>query len=108
MSSSNEGIVIQTATAELDLPPSVAAPVKSIVSSDTVIELERARFEHKKAIDRWGFILLCLSIILYFFVYAIEKSTRSVEMSSFTATFSETLKFLISALIGYLFASRVQ
>jgi hypothetical protein len=102
---------IQTATIEIDVPKSASPPPTESLSSDDVESLERERLKHKKLIDRWGFGLLVGSIILYFVMYLIEKfagtgGAVSGEMSKFTSTVSETMKFLISSLIGYLFANR--
>jgi hypothetical protein len=105
MSNSNDQEVL-TATSEIDLPPFVLLPEPEKLSSNDVESLERAKFEHKKLIDRWGFWVLVFSILLYFLMYLIEKCAGNDEMSKFTATISETMKFLISSLIGYLFASR--
>ena len=101
-------IEIQSITAEIDIPPNVPAPLTETVPGDKVYSLEKDKFEHKKIIDLWGFRLLVAVIVLYFVMYIVEKTTGSEEMSKFTATISETLKFLISSLIGYLFASRPQ
>ena len=108
MSNPSNSVEIQPVTSEIDLPPGTPAPIKENIPGDTVAALERAKFEHKKSIDRWGFRLLCGSVGLYFATYIIERLFGSTEMSKFTATFSDTLKFLISAMIGYLFASRNQ
>jgi hypothetical protein len=97
---------IQTATMEIDIPPPASPLSTESLSRDDVESLERERLKHKKLIDTWGFWLLVGSIGLYFGMYLIEKFTGSDEMSKFTSTVSETMKFLISSLIGYLFANR--
>ena len=99
---------IEAATEEVDVPRAIPAPSPETVPSAKVKSLEEEKFEHKKAIDRWGFLLLIISVALYFFMYLIEKITYTEEMSRFTATISETMKFLISSLIGYLFATKSQ
>jgi len=60
MSESVNKIETQLPTSEQDIPPSleITAPAKNKLTKETVDLLERERFEHKKSIDRWGFILL--------------------------------------------------
>jgi hypothetical protein len=106
MSAPDDG-AIPSVTAEIDLPPSAQVPYTGDLPMTDVRSLEEKKFEYKKVIDQRGFWLLVGSISLYFLMYVIEKRTGSVEMSKFTSTMSETMKFLISSLIGYLFANRL-
>ena len=98
---------------EIDVPSeqvTVSSDLRNqTLSTRYVKSLERLKFEHNIEIDKWAVNLLVWCVIAMLSVYAFERiiGVRFGTPESESARIvSEILKFLISSLIGFLFAKR--
>jgi hypothetical protein len=103
---------------EIDEPlPSMAALSSlqpATLSDKQVKTLEQQKFEHGKEIDTWAVRLLIGFVIAFIGIYIFERiighiwydPTIDSPNSNLSNLLVETLKFLISSLIGFLFAKR--
>ena len=77
--------------------------------------LEEQKFEHGTKIDRWATCILIGCIAALIGIYVFERivghlwydQTQDLSDSNLSGIVVETLKFLISSLIGFLFAKRM-
>ena len=96
---------------EIDEPSLSANLVSDLqkLSNRYVKSLEQLKIEHNIEIDKWAIGLLIGCIVALLLVYVFERLVsvynETVESES-ARIVSEILKFLISSLIGFLFAKR--
>ena len=85
-----------------------AVPV-SVLTPEDAYKLEKEKLRQKKIVDQWASGILLLCIIAFLVIYLFERSIRlagaPVDTELSTMVF-ETLKFLMSSIVGYLFAKK--
>jgi len=108
---------IPSITQEIDEPQSSISRSATVetkqLSEQQVKSLEEQKFEHGTKIDKWAVWVLVGCIFGFLCVYVFERligiwfdPSAELPGSNLSGVFTETLKFLISSLIGFLFAKR--
>ena len=77
--------------------------------------LNKAKFKHGQEMDRWAVRILIGCIVTLILIYVFERligqfwydPNADISDGNLLTIVTETLKFLISSLIGFLFAKRI-
>jgi hypothetical protein len=96
-------------TEEVDLPKSFAAVETKKLSAKEVRSLEEEKFRHEKHRDRWAYNYLLWCLLALMVIYGVETTLNLIfsrETLELTKSLFEVLKFLVSSLVGFLFAKR--
>lgn len=105
-------VKVRTICSDVDIPPkpdTADNPLLKTISKKEVKSLEQQKLDHEHDRDKWAFKTLKWCIICLVSIYAFERALCLLpvtQTSDFAGPVFETLKFLISSLIGFLFAKR--